>query len=257
MTMMAASSKRKFGARRDVHDVRDRMYRASLSAATVPQQVDLREWVGPIKDQGNEGSCTGHAFSSAREWIARRYEKISPVLSPQCLYVEELMADGSFPRDDGAMPRTGCQVLAAKGCCETALYPYIDGQLAAPTAEQTQNALKYKTGAYHRIGTLFDFLSCLADPTPWPVLVGFVVYESSMSDRVGETGIMPIPKPGEAQQGGHEVLCVGYSLTNHMALIQNSWGDDWGQRGYFWMPLEVIAAADTDLWMVHIGGAWK
>ena len=41
----------------------------------VPQQVDLREWSGPIKDQGEEGSCTGHAFSSAREWIARKYEK--------------------------------------------------------------------------------------------------------------------------------------------------------------------------------------
>ncbi len=55
---------RKFGAVRDVHDVRDRMYRASRLAPSVPQRVDLREWGGPIKDQGQEGSCTGHAFSS-------------------------------------------------------------------------------------------------------------------------------------------------------------------------------------------------
>jgi hypothetical protein len=33
--------------------------------------VDLRVWGGPIKDQGEEGSCTGHVFLSAREWIAR------------------------------------------------------------------------------------------------------------------------------------------------------------------------------------------
>ena len=112
---------RKFGALRDVHDVRDRKYRASLRAEPVPQRIDLREWGGPIKDQGEEGSCTGHAFSSAREWIARRHEKRAPILSPQCLYVEELIADGSFPNDDGAMPRTGCQVLAAKGCCEATL----------------------------------------------------------------------------------------------------------------------------------------
>src|SRR5208337_1951982 len=175
-----ASTKRKFGALRDVHDVRDRMYRASPRAEPVPQNVDLRKWGGPVKDQGEEGSCTGHAFSSAREWIARKYEETSPVLSPQCLYVEELMADGSFPKDVGAMPRTGCQVLTAKGCCEASFYPYVAGKLAAPTAEQAQNALKYKTGAYHRIGTLSDFLRCLADATPWPVLVGFVVYESFM-----------------------------------------------------------------------------
>jgi hypothetical protein len=248
---------RKFGALRDVHDVRDRMYRASSPAQPVPQRVDLREWGGPIKDQGTEGSCTGHAFSSAREWIARKYEKASPVLSPQCLYVEELIAGGSFPRDEGAPPRTACQVLTAKGCCEASLYPYVVGKLTAPTPEQAQNALKYKTGAYHRIGSLLDFLSCLADPTPWPVLVGFTVCESFMSQQLADRGVMQLPKPGKGQRGGHEVLCLGYDFPRQLALMQNSWGDGWGQRGYFWMPFDVIKAPDADLWMVHTGGPWN
>jgi hypothetical protein len=248
---------RKFGAVRDVHDVRDRMYCSSSPARPVLQHVDLREWSGPIKDQGEEGSCTGHAFSSAREWIARKYEKTLPILSPQFLYVEELIANGFFPKDEGAMPRTGCQVLTVTGCCEASLYPYVSGKFTTPTTEQAQNALKYKTGAYHRIGTLPDILSCLSDPSPWPVLVGFVVYESFMSDQVADTGMMPIPNPGEQQQGGHEVLCLGYDLTEQLALIQNSWGDGWGQRGYFWMPFDVITSPDTDLWMVHTGGPWK
>ena len=148
-------------------------------------------------------------------------------------------------------------MLTAKGCCETALYPYVAGTFTAPTAAQAQNALKYKTGAYHRIVTLSDFLGCLADATPWPVTVGFTVYESFMSDEVEETGIMPIPQSGEQEQGGHEVLCLGYDMTKQLALMQNSWGDDWGQRGYFWMPFRVIQSVDTDLWMVHTGGPWK
>jgi len=250
-------SKRRFGALRDVHDVRDRMYRASPPAHALPQHVDLREWAGPIKDQGEEGSCTGHAFSSAREWMERMYENGSPILSPQFLYVEELIADGSFPEDAGAMPRTGCQVLTAKGCCEASLYPYIAGQLTSPTAEQSRSALKYKTGAYHRSGTLSDFLNCLADPTPWPVLVGFAVFESFMTEQMADTGIMPVPKPGEERQGGHEVLCLGYDLPKQLAIIQNSWGDGWGQRGYFWMPFEIISSPNTDMWMVHTGGTWE
>ncbi|MGB8012514.1 MAG: C1 family peptidase [Terriglobales bacterium] len=252
--MTNPTTKRKFGALRDVHDVRDRMYRTALPARPVPPHVDLREWGGAIKDQGEEGSCTGHAFSSAREWMARKYEKSSPVLSPQCLYAEELLASGDFPNDDGAMPRTGCQVLTAHGCCETALYPYVAGKITRPTPEQSENALKYRTGGYHRIGTLTDFLSCLADSRPWPVLVGFTVYESFLSDQVAESGIMPVPQPGEQQQGGHEVLCLGYDVAKQLALIQNSWGKGWGQRGYFWMPFAVIKAADTDLWLVHTGG---
>ncbi|HMB82775.1 MAG TPA: C1 family peptidase [Terriglobales bacterium] len=248
---------RKFGALRDVHDVRDRMYRASPRAEPVPQHVDLREWGGPIKDQGEEGSCTGHAFSSAREWIARKYEKTSPILSPQCLYVEELIASGAFPHDEGAMPRTACQVLTALGCCEAALYPYVDGAITVPTAEQAANALKYKTGAYHRLATLNDVLTCLADPTPWPVLVAFTVPISFMTGSVKDTGVMAVPKPGEPSDGGHEVLCLGYDLDKQLALIQNSLGGGWGQKGYFWMPFEVITAPDTDLWMVHTGGPWK
>jgi len=248
---------RKFGALRDVHDVRDLMYRALPPLRPIPESVDLRAWAGPIKDQGEVGSCTGHAFSSSREWIARKYEKASPVLSPQFLYVEELIVDGSFPQDDGAMPRTGCQVLTAKGCCEASLYPYVAGKFSTPTTEQAQNAFKYKTGGYHRIGNLSGFLSCLADPTPWPVAVGFAVYESFMAQQVSDTGIMPIPTPSEQRQGGHEVLCLGYDLPRRLALIQNSWGDDWGQKGYFWMPFEIIGAADTDLWMVHTGGPWN
>src|ERR1700682_3189550 len=139
---------RKFGALRDVHDVRDRMYRASRLAPAVPLHVDLREWGGPIKDQGEEGSCTGHAFSSAREWIARKYEKTSPILSPQCLYVEELIADGSFPRDEGAMPRTGCQVLAAKGCCQASFYPYVVGKFWSDSQSMSRSCLnKWRTRA--------------------------------------------------------------------------------------------------------------
>jgi C1A family cysteine protease len=148
-------------------------------------------------------------------------------------------------------------VLTAKGCCEASLYPYVAAKFTAPTEAQAQNALKYKTGAYHRIGSLPDFLSCLADPTPWPVLVGFAVGESFMSQQVADTGVMPIPKPGEGQQGGHEVLCLGYDFPKQLALMQNSWGDSWGQRGYFWMPLEVIGSPDTDQWMVHTGGSWS
>jgi C1A family cysteine protease len=248
---------RKFGALRDVHDVRDRMYRALPRSDALPPQVDLREFGGPIKDQGEEGSCTGHAFSSAREWIARKYEKSAPVLSPQCLYAEELLASGDFPNDEGAMPRTACQVLTALGCCELALYPYVAGQITRPTPEQMQNALKYKTGAYHRIASLVDFLKCLANPTPWPVLAGFTVYESFMSEQVAETGVMPAPRVGEQPQGGHEVLCLGYDLPRQLALMQNSWGESWGQKGYFWMPLVVLSAPETDLWMVHTGKAWR
>jgi C1A family cysteine protease len=249
---------RKFDVRRDVHDVRDRMFVPRRSAPKAfPPIVDLRRWAGPIKDQGEEGACTGHAFTSAREWIARRFENNSLVLSPQSLYVQELLLSGDFPTDAGAAPRTACQALTSYGACELSLWPYVAGQIVRPTPEQAANAIKYKTGAYHRLASLADFQGALSDATPWPVTIGFTVYDSFMSEQVATSGIMPVPQQGEKVQGGHEVLCLGYDMTRMMALCQNSWGPNWGQGGYFWMPLEVALSADTDLWIVHTGPAWK
>lgn len=248
---------RSYGAKRDVHDVRDRLFKVSRSMPkNYPPTADLRAWAGPIKDQGEEGSCTGHAFSSAREWINRRYEKDSIVLSPQSLYVNELLKEGAFPNDNGAMPRTGCQVLTQLGCCEASVWPYVAGSLVRPTAEQAANALKWKTGSYHRIATLNDVLGCLSDATPWPLTIGFTVYESFESQQVADTGIMPIPQRGERCLGGHEVLGLGYDQSRKVAICQNSWSDGWGDKGFFYMPFEVLMSPDTDIWICHTGRRW-
>ena len=60
---------------------------------------------------------------------------------------------------------------------------------------------------------------------------------------------MPIPNEDEEQRCGHKVPCLGCDLSKQLAPVQNSCGDDWGQRGYFWMSFEVIADLDTDLYM--------
>jgi len=237
-------------------------------SALIPNVADTRSFCGPIKDQGQEGSCTGHAFSSADEWINRKYLNRSPILSPQFFYAEELLYDGNFPQDDGSDGTTGCIVAIVKGCCEASVYPYVAGQILQPTATQLQNALAYTLGAYHGLVGSKVALSVLGDPTPWPVEIGFTVYESFESDTVAQTGIYS-PGTGEAVLGGHEVLMVGYDIgptptlrpanCPPAALIQNSWGTGWGWNGsgFFWMVLPVLDASDTDLKIVHSGSPWK
>jgi hypothetical protein len=235
-------------------------------AVTLPAVVDLRAFAGPIKNQGSEGSCTGHAFSSAMEWIFRRWLHKAPVFSPQFFYAEELIADGNFPQDDGSDGLTGCKVATSKGCCELSLYPYVAGDILRSTAPQLANAHEYLMGAYHGVPSSKVALSVLGDSVPWPLEIGFTVYKSFESTwKI--PGVMPLPKRGESVLGGHEVTCTGgYDIGTiptlrpkgcpPAVLIQNSWGADWGLSGFFWMPIQVLDAKDTDIKVVHAGKPW-
>ena len=231
----------------------------------LPPVVDLRKYCGPIKDQGQLGSCTGHAFSSAIEWIFRAYLKGDPVLSPLYLYAQELIADGDFPQDNGSDGTTGSTVCIANGCCEDTLYPDSSQKIQQPTAEMNTNAAQYKLGAYHGLTGSDVAQSVIGDPVPWPVQMGFTVYDSFESSEVESSGIYN-PQPGESFVGGHEVLMVGYDVGTTpalrpqgcppAALIQNSWGAGWGLGGFFWAVLPVLDDPDTDLKIVHAGSPW-
>lgn len=261
MSLQVSAAGRRYGRLIDVADSRDLRMNAApvfrLPYTKLPPVISLIPWLGPVKDQGSEGSCTGHAYSSYREFLARKYQNEGPVLSPQFLYVQELLFENTFPSDGGAMPRSGCIVLNQNGCCEETVWPYVPGNLVKPTPVQLDNAKKWLGGAYHRISFLADILSCIN--SGYCCSVGFFVYQSFESDEVANTGIMPMPKKDEALLGGHEVLCVGYDIPNRRALIQNSWGTSWGINGRFWMPFDFISDARyvSDLWMTHLGRAWR
>jgi C1A family cysteine protease len=238
--------------------------------ATIAQTVvDLRQSESPVKNQGNEGACTAHAGTSSGEWIFRKYKNQSPIFSPQYTYAKELQAQGDFPQDDGSDGTTLCEVIIANGFCELSDYPYVAGDIEAPTPEQDQNAAKFKVvGAYHGIPDSTTAMSVLADPVPWTVVMGFVVYDSFERNEVANTGIYN-PQPGETVLGGHEVHVVGADLGDVPTLrpancppaylVENSWGLQWGWQGngHFWAVRAVLDDPQTDLKVFHLGGPWK
>lgn len=261
---------RRYGRRKPLPLPPSRMMSRDLPES-LPLVVDLRKFDGPIKDQGQEGSCTGHAGAESGETIFRMYPQwlpagsAPPVFSAQWFYEHELILDGSFPSDDGSTGETLCHVATQFGFCPQEFDPYIAGEITEPTADQDAAARPYLMGAYHGLLGSTTALSVIGDPVPYPVQVGFTVYESFESDAVAVSGIYN-PQPGENVVGGHEVKTSGYDIgatptirpagCPPAVLIQNSWGASWGLQGYFWMPLGVLDRDDTDLKIIHPGRPW-
>lgn len=222
---------------------------------------------GPVKNQGQQGSCTGHEKASNGEWIERAYFKSQKIFSPAYIYSRELIIDGDFPNDNGSNGETGCKVVIEYGLCELSVDPYSDARIAQPTPEQDANAALHKMGAYHGISDSMTAISCLSDPVPWPVGIGFEVFDSFESNETAQTGVMPIPGPDESLLGGHQTAgCGGYDIGDvptirpagcgPAILVQNSWDVTWGLLGFFWMELAILDQPSTDCKIFHSGRPW-
>lgn len=237
----------------------------TLRSAALPANyvVDLAPWLGPRKDQGNEGSCTGNSFATTGEWIFRKYSGKSPIFSAQYTYVRELINDGNFPRDEGSDGVSGCNVSITHGFCPIELFPYISGQIITPTPEQDAAAAAFRMGAFHSLADSGTAWSVLANATPWLVNMGFEVQASFESGQTAATGIY---YPDGEVVGGHEVTIVGCDLAPVPTIrpagsppafkIVNSWGENWGLGGFVWIPREVLDRPTTDLKILHSGKPW-
>ena len=74
-----------------------------------------------------------------------------------------------------------------------------------------------------------------------------------MSDDVARSGIAELPTSSDFVVGGHAVLAVGYDESERRFTLRNSWGESWGDRGYFTLPYEYLESEDLcdDFWTLR------
>jgi C1A family cysteine protease len=113
------------------------------------------------------------------------------------------------------------------------------------------NAKLNRATAVARVSSnLNSMKACLASGEPF--VFGFKVFSSFESDVVTNTGIVPMPTSSDEDLGGHAVLCVGYDDNKKYFKVLNSWGSDWGDYGYFYLPYAYMTNTNlvTDLWAI-------
>lgn len=191
------------------HDERSKAYQVKPRAALAQSTSWARRT--PILDQGDLGSCCGNAACGALGtdplWgtlqadlqVGLKLDEDEAVR----LYSAATALDsyaGTYPPDD-----TGSDGLSAAKAAKNA--GLISGYVHAMSLDAVVTALQ--TG---------------------PVITGVNWYDSfdspDASGRVSITG-------GATVRGGHEFELVGVDVDDKTFRAVNSWGDGWGDAGYF------------------------
>jgi len=223
---------------------------AAAASTELPDSVDLRPGMPPVYNQGETNSCVAHAICAMCQYI-QRDERRHVIPSRLFNYYYARKIGGLLPNDAGSQPRDAIKAVVDYGLPPEEVWPFDPARQAVePSNHAKIDALSNQALQYHKVATasLYDMKMCLK--MLGPIAVGLVLTESFMSIPVSRTGMVPIPKKGEREIGGHEMLLVGYYNGPDCFVVRNSWGEKWGSSGYCYVPYHMIVHSLYDGWTI-------
>lgn len=207
----------------------------------VPETYDFRvnnpECAAAIKNQLSCGSCWAFAGSTAlaMRFCAQSQGGINVILSPQ----DSVSCDTGNSGCNGGNRLKTWYYYQSTGIVTETCFPYSSGkgqvEDCITECKNGEEWKKHKATGVKRISGVQAIKQNLV--SGGPIHTGFTVYEDFMQYK---SGIYQYTSGSSL--GGHAVVVVGYGSENGTDywIIQNSWGPNWGEKGYFRIKMEEV-----------------
>ncbi len=232
---------------------------------------DLREWCSPIENQGALGSCTAHAGTALYEYYEKR--AFGKYIDGSRLFLYKATRNLlKWEGDDGATLRATMGALALFGVVPEKYWPYLEHKFnEEPSAFLYSFAQNYQAISYYRLDGVGVTKPALLQKIKehlvngLPLIFGFTCYSSL---DLADEGNIPFPDVKEDTDGGHAVMAVGFDdkkvikhpnkkiSTTGAIMIRNSWGTEWGDGGYGWLPYEYVLQGIAEDWWSMTKAEW-
>jgi len=228
---------------------KDFAYQAKKS--TLKQSVDLREWDLGVEDQLSLGSCVGQAVATSYEiQVKKLYPDMANQLSRLFVYYNGRLLEGSETVDDGVTVKSGVKSVYHYGICTEELWLYdvekFDDQ---PLPKCYRDAINRRISKYEKVFDTLDMVDALN--TEKPVVIGTYTF-SDFSYLTKDDPVVKMPSTNSYYDGAHSMAIVGYDLDKEMFLAKNSYGPEWGDMGYCWVPFDYAKVYFFDRWVFDI-----
>jgi len=214
----------------------------------LPANVDLRPHCPPIVNQGQTESCTANALAGAYGYLEGRIAGKQVAVSRLFIFYNERMVEHTTDKDVGAYISDGVKVLKNYGACAEQTWPFD-----VKAVETKPHGKAYEEGKGHEVDQaatvaidLHAMRHCLAEGYP------FVFGLEIDGFKPDAKGFMTRPAAG-AKLGGHAMCAVGYDDTKKVFIVRNSWGTDFGDKGYCYVPYDWMTdpKSCSDAWTVR------
>lgn len=219
----------------------------------VKDAIDMRKFFSPVRDQDNLGACTSFAVAAMYEALMNmRSDSHDAVMSPAYLYYHTNIANGRAR--GGSNFYEQLEALAQRGICFDNLHRYDPANPALqPTPQADADAATHRLLKARQIALSSDpdktaaikanhslITSALSEG--YPVGISLRVFDNFGSN--GAFVIHPEETPDAVEENRHAMVIAGYSEEGSFYIVRNSWGPDFGEDGYCYIPMAYIDDSD-------------
>jgi len=186
------------------------------------------------------GWATAYAMKSYHEKVENQWSLNSNdhLFSPSFIYNQI-----NRGQDKGSLPNEALDLMVNTGAATLNSMDYTDSDyLTAPSTTAFTEAANYKAKSWEVPRSLNDIKAALANNLP--VVIGIGIYESF--NFVSGTDAVYNSATGQPL-GGHAITVVGYDDNKYGGAFKviNSYGQNWGDGGYFWLPYSFATSTPS------------
>lgn len=227
----------------------------NFTKPSLPDAFDLKSEISEVYNQSSLNSCVANAVCTAFQ--VRQKNKTFKPSRLQLYYNSRKRENPSDMRDTGTHSDAALKQAEEYGICSEELWPYLEENVnIEPPSICEANA------SLHKLSGIFE----LYDPDPKKrilniqqalfhhriiILIGISAYKSFISTETKNTGIVIMPQcskqnyydacdPNDPFLGGHEMCIIGYNFPKRHFICLNSFGPEWGDQGFCYLPFDYI-----------------